>query len=55
MSREERRMTVHIKQITVMKLWDVDRIIGLGENDKIYYYTNEDWKLIKNLHRTKFA
>lgn len=40
------RMAVQIRQITIGNLGGVDKIFGLGYDNRVYYWTSEGWKAL---------
>lgn len=41
------RTKMTIKQITIGDLGGMPQVFGLGDNDKVYYYTSKGWKELK--------
>ena len=45
--KERIRMNLTIKQITIGSLGGGPRVFGLGDDNKVYYWTSEGWKALK--------
>lgn len=47
MSKERNRMTVRIKQAFMGVVNGTPKVLGLGYDDKVYYYTSDGWKKVR--------